>query len=209
MEDNLGLAHLCARRFVGRGVEYEDLFQAGCVGLVKAAEHFDPGRGVRFSTYAVPVILGEIRGLFRAGGAVRISRGMRDLARQAQAEVDRLRRETGRAPSVDQVAKGLGVTPEKAALALGAGQAPLSLTGGEEGEELQIPVEAPEERLTERMTLFDAIGRLEERDRQLIALRYFQGRTQVETAKALGMTQVQVSRREKKLLAFLRGQFSE
>ena len=189
MEDNLGLAHLCARRFVGRGVEYEDLFQAGCVGLVKAAEHFDPSRGVRFSTYAV--------------------RGMRDLARQAQAEADRLRRETGRAPSVDQVAKGLGVTPEKAALALGAGQAPLSLTGGEEGEELQIPVEAPEERLTERMTLFDAIGRLEERDRQLIALRYFQGKTQVETARVLGMTQVQVSRREKKLLAFLRGQFSE
>ena len=85
----------------------------------------------------------------------------------------------------------------------------MSLTGGEEGEELQIPVEAPEERLTERMTLFDAIGRLEERDRQLIALRYFQGRTQVETARVLGMTQVQVSRREKKLLAFLRGQFSE
>ena len=139
MEDNLGLAHLCARRFVGRGVEYEDLFQAGCVGLVKAAEHFDPGRGVRFSTYAVPVILGEIRGLFRAGGAVRISRGMRDLARQAQAEADRLRGETGRAPSVDQVAKGLGVTPEKAALALGPGRRRCPSPAGRRGRSCRSP----------------------------------------------------------------------
>ena len=80
MEENLGLAHLCARRFLGRGVEYDDLFQAGCVGLVKAAENFDTARGVKFSTYAVPVILGEVRRLFRDGGALRVSRGMRDLA---------------------------------------------------------------------------------------------------------------------------------
>lgn len=209
MEDNLGLVHLCAKRFSGKGVEYEELFQAGCLGLVKAVEHFDTGRGVRFSTYAVPVILGEIRGLFRAGGAVRVSRGMQDLARRAREEGRRIAQETGHSPSVDQVAERLGVAPEKAALALGAAQSPLSLTCGEEGEgELQIPVEAPEEQLTERMTLYEVVNRLEERDRQLIALRYFQGKTQVETAAALGMTQVQVSRREKKLLGWLRGQLS-
>ena len=84
VEENLGLVHLCARRFLGRGVEYDDLYQAGCVGLVKAAENFDTDRGVKFSTYAVPVILGEVRRLFRDGGAVRVSRGLRDLSRKAK-----------------------------------------------------------------------------------------------------------------------------
>ena len=83
MEENIGLAHLCARRFLGRGMEYDDLFQAGCVGLLKAVENFDTSRGVKFSTYAVPVILGEIRRLFRDGGALRVSRGLRDLSRKA------------------------------------------------------------------------------------------------------------------------------
>ncbi len=126
VEENLGLVHLCARRFLGRGVEYDDLYQAGCVGLVKAAENFDTGRGVRFSTYAVPVILGEVRRLFRDGGAVRVSRGLRELSRKAQEEADRLRQETGESPSVVEIAQRLEVPVEKAALALGVGQAPLS-----------------------------------------------------------------------------------
>lgn len=209
MEENLGLAHLCARRFLGRGVEYDDLFQAGCVGLVKAAENFDTARGVKFSTYAVPVILGEVRRLFRDGGALRVSRGMRDLGRKAQETADQLHQETGKAPGVAQVAQRLGVPVEKAALALGVGQAPLSLTGPEDGGEVDVPVEAPEERMTERLTLYQILQTLEERDRKLIQYRYFQGKTQTQTAALLGMTQVQVSRREKKLLLFMRAAFDQ
>lgn len=207
VEENIGLVHLCARRFLGRGVEYDDLFQAGCLGLIKAAENFDTTRGVKFSTYAVPVILGEVRRLFRDGGALRVSRGLRDLGRKAQEEADRFREETGSSPGVGQIAQRLGVPVEKAALALGVSQTPMSLTGGETGEELEIPVEAPEERMTERLTLYQIIQTLEERDRILITYRYFQGKTQTETAALLGMTQVQVSRREKKLLAYMRAAF--
>ena len=205
----MGLVHLCARRFLGRGMEYDDLFQAGCVGLIKAAENFDTSRGVKFSTYAVPVILGEVRRLFRDGGALRVSRGLRDLGRRAAEEAGRLRQETGKSPSVVQTAQRLGVSPEKAALALGVSQAPMSLTDQEEGGELDIPVEAPEERMTERLTLYQILRTLEERDRKLIQYRYFQGKTQTETAALLGMTQVQVSRREKKLLAYMRGAFDQ
>lgn len=207
VEENIGLVHLCARRFQGKGVEYDDLFQAGCVGLIKAAENFDNSRGVRFSTYAVPVILGEIRRLFRDGGAVRISRGMRELGKKAREAEESYLEETGKKPTVDEVAQRLHVTAEKAALALGVSKAPISLTGGEEGEEIEIPVEPPEEKMTERMTLYEIIQTLEERDRKLIKCRYYQGKTQTETAKLLGMTQVQVSRREKKLLLYMRSEF--
>lgn len=207
VEENIGLVHLCARRFQGKGIEYDDLFQAGCVGLIKAAENFDTQRGVRFSTYAVPVILGEVRRLFRDGGAVKISRGMRELGKRAQEEAERLRVETGSSPNVNQVAQGMGVSPEKAALALGVSRSPISLTGGEDGEQIEIPVEAPEEKMTERMTLYEIIRTLEERDQKLIAYRYFQGKTQTETAELLDMTQVQVSRREKKLLLYMRSEF--
>ena len=119
VEENMGLVHLCARRFSGKGVEYEDLFQAGCVGLVKAAEHFDWERGVKFSTYAVPVILGEIRLLFRVGRPVRVSRGMQELGKKAREAEEAFREKEGTSPTVAQVAKRLSVPVEKAALALG------------------------------------------------------------------------------------------
>lgn len=207
--ENMGLVHLCARRFLGRGVDYEDMVQAGCLGLVKAAGNFDPGRGLRFSTYAVPVILGEIRRLFRDGGAMRVSRGLRELAQQAQKVSDKLEEELGRGPTVGEIAEALDVTPQRAALALGALRRPLSLTGGEEGEQLEIPVEAPEEQTAERLTLYAIIDRMESQDKRLIWCRYFKGMTQAKTAEELGMTQVQVSRREKKLLAHMRREFGE
>lgn len=207
--ENMGLVHLCARRFAGRGIDYEDMVGAGSLGLVKAAQNFDPERGLRFSTYAVPVILGEIRRLFRDGGAMRVSRGLRELAQQAQRVSDRLDDELGRAPTVGEIADELGVTQERAALALGALKRPLSLTGGEEGEQLEIPVEAPEEETSERLTLYAIMEKMEDRDRELIRCRYFRGMTQAKTAQELGMTQVQVSRREKKLLAYMRGEFED
>lgn len=208
VEENMGLVHLCARRFSGKGVEYEDLFQAGCVGLIKAAEHFDWERGVKFSTYAVPVILGEIRLLFRVGRPVRISRGMQELGKKAREAEEAFREKEGTSPTVAQVAKLLSVPVEKAALALGVSQAPVSLSGDESGE-LEIPVEAPEEKMTERLTLYELLHTLEERDKKLLEYRYFQGKTQTVTAGLLGMTQVQVSRREKKLLLYLRQELME
>lgn len=208
VEDNLGLVHLCARRFQGKGIEYEDLFQAGCLGLIKAAENFDTGRGVRFSTYAVPVILGEVRRLFRDGGALRVSRGLRELGRQAQQAAEELRDQGKESPSISEIAQKLGVSPEKAALALGACRPTISLTGGEDGEQLEIPVEAPEEKMTEHLTLQAILHTLEERDQKLISYRYYQRKTQTETARLLGMTQVQVSRREKKLLAYMRQMYT-
>lgn len=210
MEEHFGLVHLCAKRFTarrdfGKEIEYDDLFQAGCVGLVKAAERFDPERGLQFSTYAVPVILGEIRALFRSGGALRVSRGLRELGKEALEAEAELLEQTGKKPTVQEIAEKTGERPERIAQALGALRAPLSLTDGETGEELLLPVDAPEERLTEHLTLRGELNALEERDKQLIIYRYFQRKTQVETAALLGMTQVQVSRREKKILAQLRG----
>ena len=151
-------------------MEYEDLFQAGCLGLLQAAERFDQGRGVKFSTYAVPLILGEMRRLFREGGAVRVSRGLRDLGRKVQREADRAREGGRPAPSLEELARELGVSPERAALALGALQPPLSLTAGEEGETWEIPVEAPEEGMTERLTLYGAMERMDPGDRELLDL---------------------------------------
>ena len=193
---------------MGRGAEYDDLFQAGCLGLVKAAENFDPTRGVKFSTYAVPVILGEVRRLFRDGGAVRVSRGLRELALKVRRVSEELTDKTGRAPTVDQLADALEITPERAALALGALRQPVSLTTPEDGEQIEIPVEALEERTTERLTLYEIIRTMEEQDQKLIFYRYYRGMTQTKAAELLSMTQVQVSRREKKLLAYLRQQFS-
>ena len=168
IERNLGLVHACAGRFKGRGIEYEELYAAGCLGLVKACDGFDTGRGVCFSTYAVPVILGEI--------------------------------------------KKLGTTPEQIALAIRAALPTLSLTpvDDEDGlREFDVPVESPEEALSDRIGLAEVMDRLDSGDRQLIRLRFFAGRTQSETARVLGTTQVQISRRERRILKWMREQLLE
>lgn len=206
VSENLGLVHSCAKRFRGRGIEYDDLFQAGCVGLIKAIDNFDESRGLKLSTYAVPVILGEIKGLFRDGGAVKISRSLKELSLKATRETARFSKENGREPQLSELAQLLGVEPEQAAEALNASRLPLSLTADEDNGsgQLDIPTEAPDERLTELISLHDEISGLDTKDRELIILRFFKNKTQSETAKELGMTQVQISRREKKLLIYLR-----
>ena len=206
IQENTGLVHTCARRFKGRGIEYDDLFQAGCLGLIKAAERFDESRGLCFSTYAVPVILGEIRRLFREDGTVKMSRSLQEMAMKAnRASTEFLQRE-GRQPTVKEVASILGVEPEQAAQAIAAGQMPLSLTmEDEDGEsQLDIAVEPEEELLTEKLSLRKAVKELQERDKKIIYLRYVKSSTQAETARELGMTQVQISRREKVILRTLR-----
>ena len=206
---NLGLAHACANRFRGRGIEYDDLYQAACVGLVQAADRFDESRGLQFSTYAVPVILGEVRRLFREGGAVKVSRGLRELSRRANAEAKSFAEEAGRMPSVTELAQRMDIDPETAAQALGALQAPISLTAeDEDGGMMDLPDEPHEEELTDTLSLQQVMGSLEPNDRKLLYFRYFQSQTQTQTAQALGMTQVQVSRREKKILNQLRSKLS-
>lgn len=202
VRDNIGLVHSCARHFRGRGVEYDDLFQAGCLGLVKAVDHFDPERGVRFSTYAVPVILGEIRRLFRDGGAVKVGRGLKELSLRAVRESADFAEREGRTPAIGELADLLGVSPEEAAQALGAAQLPLSLTAADDngGGQIDVGVDSEDEKIAEILSLKQVVTELEPRDRSIIIFRYFQNRTQTETASALGMTQVQVSRRERKIL---------
>ena len=204
--ENLGLVHSCAHRFTGRGIEYEDLFQAGCMGLVKAFDAFDTERGVRFSTYAVPVILGEMRRLFRDGGTVKVSRSLKELSVRAMKERENFILKTGREPTVSELSEILSVKEEEVTEAFCAAAPVISLTAGEDegGGQIDVPVESPEDEITERLSVIKAISDLEERDREIINYRYYKNKTQTETAKILGMTQVQVSRREKKILEILR-----
>ena len=204
-ERNVGLVRALVPRFLGRGIEYDDLFQAGCEGLIKAAAHFDSDRGYKFSTYAVPVILGEMRRLFREGGTVKVSRGLKELSMNAVRLSEQIETETGKAPSVSVLAEKLGVPEEKCAEALNAAAQPVSLTGDDENNETDIPVDAPEEKITDHLALQQILKALPEEDQRLIYYRYFKNQTQTETAKRLGTTQVQISRREKKLLLRLRG----
>lgn len=204
IERNVGLVRSMVPRFLGRGIEYDDLFQAGCVGLVKAADNFDPDRGFKFSTYAVPVILGEMRRLFRDGGAVKVSRSLKELSMKAVRLSEQIAKESGCEPSVSELAERLGVTVERCAEALNASIQPLSLTGDEDSGETDVPVDSPEEGISDRLALRQVIKTLPDPDQRLLEYRYFGNQTQVETAKKLGITQVQVSRREKKLLLYLR-----
>ena len=139
IEENIGLVHACAHRFKGKGIEYDDLFQAGCIGLVKATDAFDSERGVRFSTYAVPVILGEMRRLFRDGGTVKVSRSLKELSMKAARQRDQFAKEHGREPTVSELAQALQVSEEAVVEALGAGAPPVSLTSEEDSSQLDLP----------------------------------------------------------------------
>ncbi len=206
IEQNLRLVHACAHRFTGKGVEYDDLYSAGCVGLVKAVNRFDPSLGFRLSTYAVPVILGEIRQLFRDGGSVKLSRSLRELSLKANDICTRYKAENGADIGVSSLAEQLGTDVYTASQALNASQAVLSLSGDGDDGGLDIPIPSPEEALTDRLSLRQAVEALDSDEQSLIRLRYYQHKTQTQTAEALGTTQVQISRREKKILLKLRAQ---
>ncbi|MCL2035997.1 MAG: sigma-70 family RNA polymerase sigma factor [Oscillospiraceae bacterium] len=210
IESNLGLVHSLANRFRGRGVEYEELYSAGCVGLVKAARNFDVERGLMFSTYAVPVILGEIKRLFRDGGAVKVSRGLKELSLKAARIQERLIKE-GKEPRLSDIGEILGISVAEVSEALSAGLPPVSLTVGSFGDgddedsvEFDVPIESPQNKLVEMLALKQSLTSLAPDDRQLIVLRYWGEKTQGEVGEILGMSQVQVSRRERKILDSLR-----
>ncbi len=209
-EDNLGLVHLCANKFRGRGIEYEELYSAGCVGLLKAVKSFDTERGVKFSTYAVPVILGEIKRIFRDGGMVKVSRSLKELSMKIQKIRDNFIKLNGREPLLSELAELSGTDISEVSEALCVSQPVISLTAGNDEEnQIDIPEEAPDTEIVDILALRQIMSRMEKSDRLLIELRYFKGFTQSKTAGILGMTQVQVSRRERKILSRIREQFLE
>ena len=207
IEENLGLVHAICKRFIGRGIEYDDLFQAGCVGLIKATDAFDEERGLCFSTYAFPVIMGEVRRLFRDGGAVKVSRSVKELGLRANREKQKLEQRLSREPTVSELAEALGTSVEEVTEAVCAMQPTVSLTVEGHGgmTETDLPTAAPEEQITDRLTLGAGLEELDDEERKIVIYRYYQALTQSKTASLMSMTQVQVSRKEKKILAKLRG----
>lgn len=206
ISNNLGLVHSCANKFRNRGIEYDDLYSAGCLGLVKAADGFDETLGYRFSTYAVPAILGEIKRLFRDGGAVKASRSLKEKSREAVKLRDELSVSLGREPTVSELSERLGMNEFETVELLNIAVPPASLTAtDEEGErQIDIPVDFGEEQIHNSIALREIIGKMPESDRRLIELRYYKGLTQTVTAEKLGLSQVQVSRRERLLLQEMR-----
>lgn len=207
ISENLGLVHACANKFRGRGTEYDDLFQAGCVGLIKAADNFDESRGFAFSTYAVPVILGEIRRIFRDCGPVKIGRTLKERSRAALKVQQELSLRLGREATISELAKELSVDVSQAAQLITVSMPTVSLTScfdSQESQQFDIPTESHEQEVSDKLALRSVLASLEEKDRILIELRYFSGLTQAKTADRLGMSQVQVSRREKAILTKMR-----
>lgn len=211
-EKNTGLVYHVVKRFAGRNrVEAEDLFQIGAMGLVKAIEKFDTDYGVCFSTYAVPVILGEVRRFLRDDGMIRISRSIKENARQLNRLREDFWQKTGREPALSELAEASGIAVEDIVTALGAGREVESLyktVYESDGSEVllvdMLGKEGESEEIENRLLVEKLLNGLDERERNLIQLRYFENRTQVQVAGDLGMSQVQVSRLEKKVLLRLR-----
>lgn len=206
--ENAGLIWSVAKRFLGRGAEAEDLYQLGCLGFLKAVEGFDLAFGTQFSTYAVPKIAGEIRRFLRDDGAIKVSRSLKERSVAIRQMRSRLSSALGREPSVQELADHLGLTAEEIALAETATMEVESINRecGEEGFTLEniLTDTESEERMLEKIALRQAISELPEREKCVISLRYFHGLTQDRAAKVLGVSQVQVSRIEKKAIGLLR-----
>lgn len=206
--ENSGLIWSVARRFMGRGVEPDDLYQLGCLGFLKAVEGFDLEFGTQFSTYAVPKITGEIRRFLRDDGSVKVSRSIKEQAAAIKSARNLLVNALGREPTIQEIANQTGFTPEEIALAETATAATESIhaQAGEDGFTLEniLSDTQSEEELLERISLNQAISKLPEREAMVIQLRYFHGLTQERISKVLAVSQVQVSRIEKKALSHLR-----
>lgn len=213
IDKNTGLVWSVVRRFRNRNVETEDLFQIGCIGLIKAVDKFDASFNVRFSTYAVPMILGEIRRYFRDDGAIKVSRSLKELSLKAKDISEKLEQSLGRPPSISELSEALDEEPENIVHALEASRAPESLFRefeDEDGSENRLIDRiiseggCNEADTVERISLYSAIKQLSPREKNLIWMRYYSGQTQQNVAKKLGISQVQVSRLEKKILDILK-----
>ncbi|MBR6311763.1 MAG: sigma-70 family RNA polymerase sigma factor [Oscillospiraceae bacterium] len=213
VEENSGLIWSIARRYFGRGVDADDLFQLGCVGLVKAIRGYDGAYGTRFSTYAVPKISGEIRRFLRDDGAVKVSRGVKERAAVIRNARSELSAELGREPVLSELSERTGISAEDIAVAETATSTADSLqrSAGEDGLTLENVLGdwSAEERLLERVSLREALERLGAKERQVVALRFYRGMTQAEAAKVLSVSQVQVSRIERRAIDALRESLKE
>lgn len=208
VEENSGLIWSVAKRFIGRGTETEDLYQLGCLGFLKAVEGFDLDYGTQFSTYAVPKIAGEIRRFLRDDGAIKVSRTIKEHSSAIKATRSKLSNVFGREPTIGEIAAHTGLTPEEIAVAETATKEVESIQkeAGEDGFTLEnvLSDTETEERMVEKIALRQAIEELPEREKMVIGMRYFHGLTQERIAKVLKVSQVQVSRIEKKAIAHLR-----
>ena len=212
MEENAGLIWSIVRRYYGRGVDPEDLYQLGCLGFLKAVRGFDPAFGCQFSTYAVPKIAGEIRRFLRDDGAIKVSRGLKERSGAIRTARERLRSALGREPTLSELAGETGLEAEEIAAAEDAG-APVASLQMETGDgftlESVLGTEGMEEGIVERLALRTAVDELPERERAVVLLRYFRGMTQDRASKVLGVSQVQVSRIERRALERLRRKLEE
>ena len=208
LQENNGLIWSVVRRYYGRGVEPDDLYQLGCLGFLKAVQGFDPAFGTQFSTYAVPKIAGEIRRFLRDDGPVKVSRGLKERSSAIKNARGRLCTQLGREPTLSELAEETGLSPEDIAAAETAAEPVISLQAqtGESGLTLEGMLGAgdEEEGLVERLTLRAALSKLPEREQQVLLLRYYRSMTQVNAARVLGVSQVQVSRLERRALERLR-----
>ncbi|MBX5464132.1 MAG: RNA polymerase sporulation sigma factor SigG [Clostridia bacterium] len=212
VQGNLRLVLSVIQRFNNRGEPADDLFQVGCIGLMKAIDNFDLSQNVRFSTYAVPMIIGEIRRYLRDNNAIRVSRSLRDIAYRAMQARDQLTHRNGREPSVEEVARELGVPADEVALAMEAIQEPISLFEpiyDDGGDPIYVMDQVGDEsesdaRWVENLALREAMEKLGRRERQILQLRFFAGKTQMEVAEEIGISQAQVSRLEKAALLQMR-----
>lgn len=211
-EENTGLIYSVAKRFLGRGVEMEDLFQIGSIGLLKAVDHFDPSYEVRFSTYAVPMIVGEIKRFLRDDGILKVSRSLKENCGRIYQAKEKLEKELGREPGLDEIAAEVELSLEEVILALESTAEVESLHKTiyqGDGNDISLMDRLPEkengqEQALDRIFLDEMLQSLDARERQLIGMRYFQNRTQTEIAAELGVSQVQVSRMEKRILKKLK-----
>ncbi|NBH98443.1 RNA polymerase sporulation sigma factor SigF [Lachnospiraceae bacterium] len=216
VEENMGLVYTIVRRFVGRGHEMEDLIQIGSIGLIKAIDKFNSAFDVKFSTYAVPMIAGEIKRFLRDDGMIKVSRSLKETAGKAYMVKEALEKKYGREPSLEEISEEIGASREDIVLAMESAAEVESLhktiyQGDGNAISLMDKLEEqgnPNEELLNHMVLNDVIQTLHEEERMLIRLRYFEDKTQMEVARALGMSQVQVSRYEKKILKKMRGRIS-
>lgn len=216
-EENTGLIYSVARRFLGRGVEMEDLFQIGSIGLLKAVDKFDPAFEVKFSTYAIPMILGELKRFFRDDGMIKVSRSIKENQHRVYLAREKIEKELGREPSLKEIAEMLEMSPEEVAMTMDSAAEVESLyrtVYQSEGTDISLIDKIPEkenaeEHLLNRIFLEEILGKLESSDRKLLYMRYFQDQTQTQIAEQLGVSQVQVSRMEKRILKKLRSLYRD
>ena len=215
LEHNVSLVKCIVKRYLGKGVDYDDLFQIACMGFLKAIMGFDESFGVKFSTYAVPMIAGEIKRFMRDDGAVKVSRAMKQTAKEINLFIEEFSISRGRQPSVSEIAKQFSMDEAETVFVMGSSKMPISLYGsadykdGNERELIEmLPAKDDQEDLLDRMLLKGAIESLSERDRKIIVLRYFRDMTQSEVAEKIGVSQVQVSRIENRIIKEFRMKLS-